>query len=410
MTVAVYAITYMDRVVMSAAVPSIQKELGLSMVAMGWILASFRWGVSLFQIPGGWLGDRLGPRRALTMIVTAWSVFTTLTPLCWNAGSMLVCRFLFGTSEAGSFPIATRSLSRWLLPAERGMAQGLTHAGSRLGAAVTPPIVVALILAYGWRAPFFGFGLMGILWAAAWYYWYRNTPQEHAGLNQAERDLIRHSTTGRTAKADGASVPWRRLLGSRNLWLVSAMYFCYSSCIAFYLDWYPTYLQNHRGFSLRQMGFYAMLPLLAGTVGDVLGGWFSDRVLERTGRIEFARRSVAIGGFLLAMAGIIPATLTRDPVACVLFSCIGVFGLEITVGISWALPLDMAPEFAGSASAVMNMCGNIGGALSLTTLAYLVKAFGWNVPFFIAAGLCLTAALLHLRIDAGERILDESEA
>jgi sugar phosphate permease len=409
MTIAAYMITYMDRVVISSAVPVMQKELGLSMVTMGWILASFRWGYSLFQIPGGWLGDRIGPRRALSLIVAWWSAFTSLTALCWGAGSLLVCRFLFGMGEAGAFPIATRSLSRWMLPAERGMAQGVTHAGSRLGAALTPPLVVALMIAYGWRTPFFVFGVIGVLWAAVWFFWYRDTPEEHSWANRAERDLI-HRSMGGARSGTSRDVPWRAILRSRCLWYVSLMYFCYGYCLSVYLDWFPTYLKDHRGFSLKQMGFYASLPLLAGTAGDLLGGWLSDRILRATGNITLARRGVAMGGFLLAASGIVPATLTHDPVTCVWFSCVGVFGLELTVGVSWALPLDIAADFAGSASALMNMCGNIGGAISPTLLAYLVRAYGWDVPFFFSSGLCLTAALLYCKIDASRRIFAESSS
>jgi MFS family permease len=129
LTVAAYMITYMDRVAISAAVPSIQKEFGFSIVTMGWILSSFQWAYALFQLPGGWLGDRFGPRRALAGIVVWWSLFTSATTLAWSAGSMALVRFLFGMGEAGAFPIATRSLSRWMLPAERGFAQGVTARG-----------------------------------------------------------------------------------------------------------------------------------------------------------------------------------------------------------------------------------------------------------------------------------------
>src|SRR5713101_3374853 len=148
LTVAAYMITYMDRVVISSAVPTIQKEFGFSLTTMSYIIASFRWGYALFQIPGGWLGDRIGPRRALALIVTWWSIFTSATALAWSATSMAGFRFFFGVGEAGAFPIATRSLSRWILPSERGFAQGITHAGSRLGAAMTPAIVVLIIEAY----------------------------------------------------------------------------------------------------------------------------------------------------------------------------------------------------------------------------------------------------------------------
>src|SRR5215469_2903801 len=173
--VAAYMITYMDRVNLASAVPVIQSDLGLSMVTIGWIFAAFRWGYALFQIPGGWMGDRVGGRRALTLVVMWWSLFTSLTAFAWSAVSMAVCRFLFGMGEAGAFPIATRSLSSWLLPTERGFAQGLTHSASRIGAALTPPLVVLLMLRFGWRAPFFVFGLIGLAWAAVWYWYYRDT-------------------------------------------------------------------------------------------------------------------------------------------------------------------------------------------------------------------------------------------
>src|SRR6266853_6012448 len=147
-TVAVYMITYMDRVIISTALPVMRQELGFSLITAGWILSSFRWAYALFQIPGGWLGDRIGPRRALTLIVSWWSAFTCFTVFAWSAGSMALIRFLFGMGEAGAFPIATRSLTRWMLPTERGFAQGATHAGSRLGGAITPALVVLIIVRY----------------------------------------------------------------------------------------------------------------------------------------------------------------------------------------------------------------------------------------------------------------------
>jgi len=403
LTVAAYMITYMDRVNIASTVPVIQKELGLSMVTMGWILSSFRWGYALFQIPGGWLGDRIGPRRALALIVTWWSLFTSATALAWSAPSMAVFRFLFGVGEAGAFPIATRSLSRWMLPAERGFAQGVTHAGSRLGAALTPSLVVALMVAYGWRAPFFVFGAIGLVWAAVWFWYYRDTPAEHGSVNAAERNLIEGSLSG-ARPARTHSVPCRRILGSTTLWTLSLMYFCYAYCISVYLDWFPKYLNEHRGFDLEQMGLYASLPLLAGTAGDLLGGWLSDRWLGRSGDLRSARRGVGVAGFLLAALAMLPATFTASPVASVWYTCLAVFGLEITVGASWAVPLDIGGDYAGSVSSVMNTCGNIGGAISPALLAYLVRSYGWNVPFVVASALCVAAALLFSGIDATRRI------
>jgi len=405
LTVAAYMITYMDRVAISAAVPSIQKEFGFSIVTMGWILSSFQWAYALFQLPGGWLGDRFGPRRALAGIVVWWSLFTSATTLAWSAGSMALVRFLFGMGEAGAFPIATRSLSRWMLPAERGFAQGVTHAGSRLGGALTPALVVLLIARYGWRAPFLCFGGVGAIWAALWYWYYRDAPGRHKSVNAAERDLIL-SSLGGSAASGGHAVPWRRIFSAPQMWTLSAMYFCYAYNVGMYLVWYPKYLNDARGLSLQRMGLYASLPLLAGTAGDLLGGWTSDRLVKRFGGLKNARRTVAVAGFLLASASIVPACFTANPLWSVGFSAAAMFGLELTVGVSWAITLDIGGAYAGSVSSVMNTFGNLGGATASALSAYLVKFYGWTAPFLVVAALCLVAAGLFLRIDAGKRIVE----
>ncbi len=403
LTVLAYMITYMDRVVIASTLPLIQKELGIDNVQKGWILSSFRWGYSLFQIPGGWIGDVMGPRRALTAIVIWWSLFTSLTALSWNTLSMVVMRFLFGIGEAGAFPTATRSLSRWMLPTERGYAQGLTHAGSRLGAAATPILVVWLMTTYGWRVPFIVFGCVGALWAGLWYFYYRDRPAEHQSVNPAELKLIEDSL-GVTPVKEKRKVPWSQILRSGTLWTLTVMYFCYGWCLAVYLDWFPTYLNEHRHVDLKTMGIFASLPLLSGTMGDLLGGWLSDRIGQLTGNLKLARRSVASGGFLVAAIGIIPATLADSPQACVAWTCLALFGLETTIGVSWAVPLDIGGDFAGSVSAVMNMGGNLSGAISTLILGYLVRDYGWNTPFFAAAAACFLGALLFLRIDATRKI------
>jgi sugar phosphate permease len=404
LTVAAYMITYMDRVVMSAAVPSIQKEFGFSLVTMGLIVSAFRWAYALFQIPRGWLGDWIGPRRAFSLIVMWWSVFTSMTAAAWNAASMATIRFLFGVGEAGAFPIATRSLSRWVLPDERGFVQGLTHAGSRLGGALTPPLVVFILVRYGWRAPFVGFGCLGLAWAAVWFWFYRDGPQEHPFVNAAERDLIGNSLGRMMTKASGRGIPWKAILSSPQMWLISAMYFCYAYSIDFYLTWFPKYLNAARGLTLEKMGMYASVPLIAGTLGDLFGGWISDVWVKRSGELARSRRIVAIAGFVLAAAWVWPAYTSKDAFACVLFSGLVMFGLEVTVGVSWALTLDMGGIFAGSVSAVMNTFGNIGGALASALVAYQAQVYGWHVPFVIIGLLSVVGALLFLRIDAHKSI------
>src|SRR6202050_4598972 len=320
LTVTAYMITYMDRQIMAVARPVIRDELGISLVMMGWITFAFRIVYALFQIPGGWLGDRFGARRALTAVVTWWSAFTALTGLAWSAVSMLTIQVFFGLGEAGAFPIATRSLARWMRPTERGFAQGITHAGSRLGAALTPPIVVLIMAKFGWRAAFLAFGLLGVLWSAVWYYYYRDTPEEHRGVNSAERELI---GSGRKRSNE---TPWRKILSHSNLWILAVMYFCYNFNLNVYNDWFPTYLHDSRGMTLAKMGIYATLPLFAGTLGDLAGGWFSDLVLKRTGNVNFARRWVAIAGFAVSAAATIPAIFAHDANISVAFYAPAFFG------------------------------------------------------------------------------------
>lgn len=407
MTVLIYMITYMDRVVISAAVPSIEKEYGFSTVTIGWILAAFQLSYALFQIPGGWLGDRFGPRKALAAIVLWWSSFTALTALTWSATSMIVCRFLFGMGEAGAYPIATRSLSRWMLPSERGWAQGVTHAGSRLGGALTPVLVVAIIGLWGWRAPFFIFASVGIVWAIVWFFWYRDDPAEHSGVNEAERDLIK-TALGRKGGGARKAVPWGQILSNPQMWLLAAMYACYGYSIGIYLSWFPKYLVDAHGFSLAKMGLYASLPLACGVAGDMAGGWVSDKIVEKTGNLKMARRLVAVVGFLIAGAMILLAINSSDPMTGVGFFCAAVFGLELTVGVSWAVALDIGDEFAGSVSAVMNTAGNLGATGAAAATGYLVTYYGWNTAFGVLAGLAAIAAFLFLWIDASRRVYAEA--
>jgi MFS transporter, ACS family, glucarate transporter len=401
LTVAAYMITYIDRVLLSAAVPSIESEFGFSTITMGWVLSSYQIAYAAFQIPGGWLGDKLGARVALTAVVIWWSLFTALTALTWSAVSMALCLFLFGMGEAGAFPIATRSLSRWMLPGERGIAQGATHAGSRLGGALTPIMAVFLISQWGWRSPFFCFAGLGVAWALIWYGYYRDTPREHPRVNQPELQRIEQALGNPAARR---SVPWGRIVRSPQMWLLSAMYFCYGYDIGMFLSWFPKYLHAARGFNLQQMGLYASLPLFAGFAGDLCGGAFSDWLLRRSGNLKLARRAVGLFGFLLTAVMIPLACLPADPWVSVVYFCGAVFGLELTVGVSWAITLDLGGDYAGSVSAVMNTLGNLGAAAAAALTGYIATEFGWSYAFLVLAVLALIAAVLCSQVDASRKL------
>jgi sugar phosphate permease len=189
------------------------------------------------------------------------------------------------------------------------------------------------------------------------------------------------------------------------MWILSAMYSCYGYNLSVYLVWFPKYLNDHRHFNLKQMGFYASLPLLAGVVGDIFGGWFSDWLAKRSGDLKSARRTVGAGGFLLSAVCMVPAALTTNSLTSVWLSCLAMFAIESTVGASWAITLDIGCDSAGAVSAVMNTCGNLAGAIGAALSAYLVVFQGWNAPFLVMAGLSLLAAILYLKIDASRRLV-----
>jgi sugar phosphate permease len=405
LVVMVYFITYLDRVLLSNALPVIQKQFGFSIGTLGLILGCYNWAYAIFQIPGGWFGDRMGPRVALASVVIWWSIFTFVTGFSMSVTMLMVCLFLIGMGEAGAFPISNRALSRWMLPTERGMAQGTTHAGSRLAGTAAPVLVATLIAAYGWHVPFFVFALVGIVWAVVWLFYYRDVPREHAGVSAAEREKI-EAALG--APKSRQPIPWRLILSSRQMWTLAAMYFCYGYCLNMFLAWYPKYLDSARGYTLKEMGFFASLPLAAGVVGDILGGVMSDAIIHRTGRIRFARSSVAIFGFLLAAICVPLAVFEPDRYLSAALFGAAVFGLELVVGNAWAVTLDIGGSFAGSCSAVMNTLGNIGGAIVATATGFIVNAYGWNAAFYAVSVLAVAGAALFTQIDAGLKLAPDS--
>ncbi|MBI4475086.1 MAG: MFS transporter [Acidobacteria bacterium] len=398
-----YGVTYMDRLLISAAMPQIRKEFGFDTITVGWIFAAFTWVYALGQIPGGWVADRFGPRRVLSALVIWWSVFTAATAAVWNAGSMYVARALFGLGEAGAFPAATSASSRWLPPSERGFVQGAKHSGSRLAGGLTPPIVVMLMVFMDWRMVFVLFGAIGCTWAFAWLVLFRDDPARHPSVTAEELNEI-----GSTLPKKAAHVPWRVLLTNPNMLLICAMYFAYVYSFWIYLNWFPTYLVESRGLTFMQSGFFSSLPLLAGAVTNTLGGVWSDRIFRRTGDLKYARRVVPIVGFSIGVVSMAIGALTDSTAGSIIFLTLAAAGLELTTGVSWAIVIDVGQEHAGTVSGLMNMSGNIGGALSPIVFAWLVQSVGsWAAPFVVASVLCSLAAVLWLKIDPTSRIVEK---
>ncbi len=408
-----YLITYLDRVNISAAAPVISEEFGFDKITMGAIFSAFVWAYALFQVPGGWLSDRFGPRTVLAGIVAYWSVMTAVTAAATGAISFIVVRFMFGVGEAGAFPGATRAMQLWFPREERGFVQGITHSASRLGAAIAPPLVVSVMSIFGWRAVFYICGSIGLTWAVWWFVSYRNLPEEHDLVNPAELRHIRGvDEKGDARAADvqtrAADVPWGTLLRSPNMWAIMCAYFTYVYCLWIFLSWLPSYLVEFRHFTLIKIGIFASLPLFAGVIGDTVGGLATDWLLKKTGNARLARRSVAIVGLLGCAVCIVPAALTADAYVAVYCLTGAMFFLECTIGPSWAVPMDAGGKFSGSVSGMMNMAGNIGGALSPLVFGALAQYGNWEAPFIVAAVLLvLGAAVWAFWLDPLRSVVEE---
>jgi sugar phosphate permease len=410
-----YLITYLDRVNISTAAPEISKEFGFDRITMGWIFSAFVWAYAMFQVPGGWLNDRFGARPVLATIVAYWSVMTAATAMATGWLSFVVLRFLFGAGEAGAFPGATRAMQVWYPRRERGFVQGLTHSASRLGAAIAPPIVVLIIAggqfelpwlhlsvsmpALGWRSVFYICGAVGFIWSVWWYLSYRNLPEEHRMVNRAELQQIRGlDAAGEIKQAaiekDGASVPWGTLLRSPNMWAIMCAYFTYVYCLYIFLTWLPSYLVEFRHFTLVKVGMFASLPLFAGVIGDTVGGLATDWLLRKTRSTRFARRTVAIVGLLGCAVFMVAAGRTEDAYTAVYSLTAAMFFLECTIGPAWAVPMDCGGKYSGTVSGMMNMAGNIGGAISPLVFGYLAQYENWGAPFIVSAALLVAGAAI----------------
>jgi sugar phosphate permease len=405
-----YLIAYMDRSNISVAQPEIAKEFGLSKTAMGLVLAAFTWAYALGQIPAGWLGDRFGPRKVLAVIMSWWAIAAAMTGAAMGLYSLFSARFLLGLGEAGAFPVASRGMQLWFPRTERGRIQGTTHFFSRFAVAVTPFVAGSIMLAFGWRAIFYIFGSLGVIWAIAFSFFYRNLPEEHKSVNRAELAQIRGLNPDGTVRAPittRQSAPWRRIFGSSNIWYISLGYSCFFFGTNFYLTWYPTYLREHRHLTLQAMGLIGSLPLFAGMLGDVTGGSLSDFFFKRTRDARFARRIVAAPGFLLAGVFVIPAAMTHNALASVLFLALSFFFLEFVIGPAWAVPMDVGGQFSGTVTGIMNMAGAL--AASLTAIVYggLFDRGFWIAPFFVSAGVMLLGALIWTFLIDPERSVVE---
>ena len=397
--IALAVITYIDRVCISQAAPAMRSELGLTGIQMGWAFSVFGWAYAFFEVPGGWLGDRMGARRVLMRIVIWWSFFTAATGWVWNTTSLIVTRTLFGAGEAGAFPNMTRIFTTWLPGRERERAQAILWLSSRWGGALTPLLVAYILQFMSWRRAFELFGALGVIWAVAFYRWYRDDPSEHRSVNRAELAML--PPTSETAAVAG-HLPWRLLVSKPVIWLLCAQYACLSYGWWFYVTWLPSYLREARGTGVKMGALLAGLPLLLGGIGCLISAALIPRIARATGSVARARRIIAIVGFLGASASIFIFTTVQDPVKAMLV--LGMAGLfnDFVMPAAWAGCMDIGGRYAGTVSGAMNMFGSIAGALSPLAVGYLLSwtSQNWTLTFYVSAAIYSLGAICWLFLDA----------
>jgi MFS family permease len=368
---------------------------------MGGVFSAFVWGYALLNILAGALGDRYGARRVLAGIVVPWSLCTAATAAAWSLLSLLVIRFLFGATEAGATPNVSQSFARWIPVMERARAQGLYLAGMSAGAALAPPLVTIGLMKWGWRATFVALGCVGVVWAAGWFFWYRDDPQRHPSVNAGELELL----DGRTAAGPLVQVHWRKVLATPNLWAILLMYFTYGYTGYIYITWFPSYLMESRGLPLSMAGTLAAAPGVLGLLAKPLGGWISDRLTARYG-LRVGRCSVGMCGFGLAAAAVIPGLWVSSPYLAALILAAGDGAAALAHGVCFAVCIDTGWERAGTISAMMLTMGSLGNVVSAVTFGTFLQFTGsWTAPFLVGMAANAVGALLWLKIHPEQRFI-----
>src|ERR1700694_5128989 len=388
-----YFITYVDRVNIGTAASEIQKELGLSNTQLGLVFSAFAYPYLLFQVIGGWVGDRFGPRKTLFWRGMIWAAATIMTGFVHGLLTLFIARVTLGLGEGATFPTATRAMQYWTPAAKRGFAQGITHAFARLGNAITPPLIAALMFWLTWRGSFIALGLVSLVWGVVWALYFRNEPKDHPGITEAELASLPPRPINMRPQ-----VPWGPLL--RRMWPVTLTYFCYGWCLWLFLEWLALFFKNSYHLDIKNSALFASGVFFAGVVGDSLGGILSGGFFRRTGNVRFARLRAILLGFAGGFPSLLPMLLLHDMTVVALCLSSGFFFAELVIGPIWSVPMDIAPKYSGTAAGLMNTGSALGAIVFPLVAGYVIDVTGtWYLPFLMSMGLLLvggfSAFLMH---------------
>ena len=394
-------ITYLDRVCIAVAGPEMQDSLHISPQAWGWVTSAFFFSYAAFEIPTGALGDRMGPRRVLTRIVTWWSAFTSITGSVSSYPLLLLVRFCFGAGEAGAYPNASIVIGRWIPQRSRARAWGIIWMTSQIGAAMAPLLVVPIQLHYGWRASFYLFGILGAVWSIVWYAWFRDSPSQMPGISAAEREEI-----GEDPEPRHGGLAWGQALRSGPLWRIAALGASYVYVIGFFQSWLQTYLVKGRGFTAAALVF-STLPYVVGAAANGIGGIVSDVLVQRFG-LTTGRRIVGVSGLGTAAIFMAATIFATSGWWSLIFLSLAYAGILFQQPTLCATTVDIGKGHVGAVFGFMNTASNISSALSSIVFGYLVAySGGYELPFIPMLVLLCVGIVLWLKVDPTQQLIEE---
>lgn len=382
-------LSYIDRVALSKAAPRVQAALNIDEQSWGFVVSAFGLGYALFEIPGGFLGDWLGPKKVLIRIVLWWSVFTAAMGWMWSALSLTVAQFLFAIGEAGCFPNLTKAFATWLRRDERVRVQGIMWAAARAGGAFTPLLVLWVfntIEGFGipksvsWRWAFVVFGCLGLVWCVLFWRWFKDRPQDHPSVNAAELEMLK----GLGDLGGGHSdVPWGMMLRSRTVWLLWLQYFCCSFPWYFYITYLSKYLQEFRHLDERQAAYYAVFPLLFGSFGCLFAGLIAAKLARWTGSVTKSRRILSCTGFAGGCIFLLLVIQLENPILAIMAMGLASFSNDLNMPGAWGSCMDIGGKYAGTLSGSMNMMGNLAGFVAPAVGGIILARTGGNYNMFL---------------------------
>lgn len=395
-------ITFLDRVALSSASSNIMDNLHINTIQWGWILGMFTLAYASFEIPTGWLGDKFGGKKILIRVVLWWSLFTILTGLASGFIMLLIVRFLFGVGEAGAYPNTSIILSKWFPVLERGRAQATIWGASRIGAALTPFIVLPIQQKFSWHISFYTLGFVGLIWVLFFIFWQKEDPTQSKNITKDELDYILANRDLPIQNEIEKTSFWSGFK-NKNLGFLLLMYVCYAVGAYFFQSWFHTYLQKGRQIPTQQLIWASSVPYLLAALGCFMGGWLSDKACLRFGK-KWGRRMVPMIGLFVSGICIICASLVNDNLTCIVLLGIGMAFMDLTAPVAWAVAMDLGGTKSGTVSGAMNSAGLLGAYLSTVVFGYLASTYGYYLPVLLIGVFVFCGTFVWLKIDATQKI------